>query len=109
MQQILYDEAPYAITFYYDNLQAYRSDKFTNFVSQPTEPAGPLLFQYGVWSYMSVTPVGEDGAATDAGAAAPDDSGSNVALIAGLAAVVVLGAGAVVLFTRRRSGDEDVE
>ncbi len=105
MQQILYDEAPYAITFYYDNLQAYRSASFTDFVSQPTEPAGPLLFQYGVWSYLSITPPGQDAAA----GGSSDDSGPNVGLIAGLAGVVVLGAGAVVLFARRRSGDEDVE
>ncbi len=110
MQQILYDEAPYAVTFYYDNLQAYRSDKFTNYVSQPTEPAGPLLFQYGVWSYMSVTPAGQDTAAGGTeGDGSTEDSGSNVALIAGLAGVVVLGAGAAVLFARRRSTDEDVE
>ena len=59
MQQIVYDEAPYAITFYYDLLQAYRSDKFTNFVQQPKD-SGPLLFQFGTWSYQSITPVGAD-------------------------------------------------
>ncbi|MGB7982823.1 MAG: ABC transporter substrate-binding protein [Candidatus Nanopelagicales bacterium] len=106
MQQILYDQAPYAITFYYDNLQAYRSDKFTNFVSQPTEPAGPLLFQYGVWSYLSLTGPGQEAAG---GTGSTDDAGSNVGLIAGLAGLIVLGAGVVVLFARRRSGDEDVE
>ncbi len=29
MQKMLYDDAPYIVTFYYDNLQAYRSDRFT--------------------------------------------------------------------------------
>ena len=46
MQQMLYDDAPYVVTFYYDNLEAYRSDRFTGFVPQPA-PNGALLFQYG--------------------------------------------------------------
>ena len=65
MQQIVYDEAPYAVTFYYDLLQAYRSDRFTNFVQQPKD-SGPLLFQFGTWSYQSITPAGaEDGEAAE--------------------------------------------
>ena len=60
MQQIVYDEAPYAVTFYYDLLQAYRSDRFTNFVQQPKD-SGPLLFQFGTWSYQSITPVTAEG------------------------------------------------
>ena len=36
--------------YYYDNLEAYRSDRFTGFVPQP-DPNGALLFQYGTWSY----------------------------------------------------------
>ena len=79
MQQIVYDEAPYAITFYYDLLQAYRSDRFTNFVQQPKD-AGPLLFQFGTWSYQSITPAGaEDGQA----AGSSTDSGISPALLAG--------------------------
>ena len=34
MQQILYDDAPYVMLYYYDDLQAY-SDRFTGFVPQP--------------------------------------------------------------------------
>ena len=46
MQQMLYDDAPYVVTVYYDDLEAYRSDRFTGFVPQPA-PEGALLFQYG--------------------------------------------------------------
>ena len=35
MQKMLYDDAPYVVTDYYDNLEAYRSDRFTNFQPQP--------------------------------------------------------------------------
>ena len=39
MQKILYEQAPYVVTAYYDNLEAYRSDRFTGFKPQP-EPTG---------------------------------------------------------------------
>src|SRR5262249_30449228 len=50
MQQLLYDDAPYVVTFYYDNLEAYRSDRFTNVKPQP-DPKGSLIFQYGTYTY----------------------------------------------------------
>jgi peptide/nickel transport system substrate-binding protein len=53
MQKMLYDAAPYVITTYYNNLEAYRSDKFTGFLPQP-EPNGSLLFQYGTASYRNI-------------------------------------------------------
>ena len=105
MQQIVYDEAPYAITFYYDLLQAYRSDRFTNFVAQPTG-SGPRLFQFGTWSYQSITPVGADDGQSETSSTG---FAANPALIAGLGALVVAGIAAVVLIARRRTSDEDTE
>ena len=52
MQKMLYDDAPYVVLTYYDNLEAYRSDRFTNFKPQPA-PKGSLLFQYGTYSYQA--------------------------------------------------------
>jgi peptide/nickel transport system substrate-binding protein len=121
MQQILYDEAPYAVTFYYDLLQAYRSDRFHGFVAQPSaavaERGGPILFQFGTWSYQGLQPGPEpatDGGDTGDGSTAGagdegGDSGLNVALIGGLAALVVLGAGVAIVLGRRRTADEDTE
>ena len=60
MQKMLYDDAPYVVTYYYANLEAYRSDRFTNFQPQP-DPKGSLLFQYGTYSYRYVEPVDRDG------------------------------------------------
>ena len=34
-QQMLYDDAVYSMLYYYNNLEAYRSDRFTGFVRQP--------------------------------------------------------------------------
>jgi peptide/nickel transport system substrate-binding protein len=116
MQQILYDEAPYAVTFYYDLLQAYRSDRFHGFVAQPSaaaaERGGPILFQFGTWSYQSLQPgpaPTTDGADDAAGGDDTGDGGLNVALIGGLAALVVLGAGVAIVLGRRRTADEDTE
>ncbi len=105
MQQIIYDEAPYAVTYYYDLLQAYRSDRFTSFVSQPKE-SGPLLFQFGTWSYQSITPVTADGGQ---GTDSTTGVGVNPGLLVGLGALVVAGVAGAVLIARRRSSDEDTE
>jgi peptide/nickel transport system substrate-binding protein len=55
MQKMLYDDAPYVVTAYYDDPQAYRSDRFTGFQPQP-DPDGVVLFQYGTYSYRNITP-----------------------------------------------------
>jgi peptide/nickel transport system substrate-binding protein len=100
-QQMVYDANAYIIYEYYDYLQAYRSDRYTDFTRQPSGD-GPLLFQYGIYSYLSIRPV------TDSGSSS---SGSNTALIVGgVAAAAVLVGIVVWLATRgRRSSDADVE
>jgi len=98
MQQILYDDWPYALTYYYDNLVAYRTDKFEGFIPQP-DPNGSYLFQYGTWSYENLKPIA---------AGTEQSSGPSPALIGGIAAaVVVLGGLAFVLLRRRRAGVAD--
>jgi peptide/nickel transport system substrate-binding protein len=114
MQQILYDEAPYAVTFYPDMLQARRTEAAHGFVTQPTTTAdgkpGRELFQFGTWAYQSMRPgaAPTDGA-TGVAADSSSTSGLNPAVIGGLAALVAAGVGAVVLLARRRGSDEDVE
>ncbi|MBK6871175.1 MAG: ABC transporter substrate-binding protein [Kineosporiaceae bacterium] len=67
MQKMLYDDMGYLVTYYYDDLQAYRSDKFTGFVHQP-DPDGVLLFQQGTHSYRAVMTVADAAAAKAAAA-----------------------------------------
>jgi peptide/nickel transport system substrate-binding protein len=104
------------ITFYYDNLEAYRSDRFTGFQPQP-DPDGSLLFQYGTHSYQSVRPVtaadtkaDASGGGGDNAAAADDGGGSSTGLVIGLVVglLVVAGAGFAVVRSRRRP-EQDVE
>ena len=111
MQKMVYDAAAYVITVYYDNLEAYRSDKWTGFRPQP-EPNGSLLFQYGTYSYQSVRPVtakDTNGSSGGAAAAASSESSSNAPMIAiGVIVLVALGVGGFVL-ARRRRPEHDVE
>jgi peptide/nickel transport system substrate-binding protein len=58
MQQMIYDDAPYMITYYANGLQAYRNDRFTGWVSQPSDN-GTLIYQWGTWSYFNVAPVSD--------------------------------------------------
>jgi peptide/nickel transport system substrate-binding protein len=114
MQKMVYDAAAYMITFYYDNLEAYRSDRFTGFQPQP-DPDGSLLFQYGTHSYQSIRPVTAEDTKNASGggdnAAAADDSGGSSGLVIGgivVAVLVIAGAGFAVARSRRRP-EHDVE
>ena len=51
MQQMLYDDAPYVVTYYYDDLEAYRQRPVHRASCRSPTPNGALLFQYGTWSY----------------------------------------------------------
>jgi peptide/nickel transport system substrate-binding protein len=99
MQQILWDQMPYVMLAYTDLLEAYRSDRFTNFTTQPTE-RGDLLATWGPFSFISLTPVGN---ATGGNRAS---SGVPAGVWIAIAAAVVI-AGGVFFAARRRRMDED--
>ena len=98
MQQMLYQDAPYVVTYYYANLEAYRNDRFTDFKPQPV-PDGSLLFQYGTWSYRGIVPVSQNAAA---------DTGNSRGLWIGLGAgaLVVLALGGLLTSRSRRTADD---
>jgi peptide/nickel transport system substrate-binding protein len=105
MEKLLYDDAPYVLTVYSDNLEAYRSDRFTNFKPQPT-PNGSLLFQYGTYSYDSIEPVS---ATKKAAAAAKKGSSSGIVVTSVIGGAVLIG-GAVFFGLRgRRRPESEVE
>ncbi|MGI9196968.1 MAG: ABC transporter substrate-binding protein [Candidatus Nanopelagicales bacterium] len=115
MQTMLYDDAPYVVTYYYDNLEAYRSDRFEGFIGQP-EGSGSLLFQYGTYSYQGIRPVVSDASASaspgatdqgsDAGSSSASggtsSSSSSTGLIIGLAVAALVIIVLVVLLVRSR-------
>ena len=100
MQEILYNDRPEIVLWYENYLQAYRSDKWTGFVKQPTE-GGTILFQYGYYSLLNIQPASE-GAGTDA---TDGDGGMSPLIWIAIAAVLIVIVGVVV--TRRRGANEE--
>ncbi len=104
MQKIFYEDAAYSVMWYDPYFQAYRTDRFTGYNSQPPKN-GDLLEGWGgvsdVW--LTLQPVSE---AEGGGGSSAEARGVSPLLWAGIAAVLVIGA--VVLFARRRRvSDED--
>jgi peptide/nickel transport system substrate-binding protein len=110
MQQMLYDDAVYVVTFYYDNLEAYRSDKFTNVQPQPV-PDGSLIFQYGTFTYRNVEPVTAAGQGGGTGSGASSSDSTNWGLIGGivLAVAALLIAALAIMRSRRDRAADDTE
>jgi peptide/nickel transport system substrate-binding protein len=108
MQNKLFDDAPYIVTYYYDNLEAYRSDRFTGFVPQPA-PEGSLLFQYGTWSYQNVEPVTAETGGEGEGSTSSSSSSTVPLIVGGVALIVVVGLVAFLLGRRKGGSSEDDE
>jgi peptide/nickel transport system substrate-binding protein len=118
MQKMLYDADAYNVLYYYNDIQAYRSDKFTGFAPSPDKPNGLYLFQeIQWWSYRCIRPAGSSPSLTQhnigcdhqiGAVTAASSSGVNGGMIGGIAAaVVVVGAGAWLLSRRRKSATAD--
>jgi peptide/nickel transport system substrate-binding protein len=125
IQQYWYDQAPYHILFYDDNLHAYRTDKFANWQVQPK--TGTPLFAYNTLNYTLLTLASDASPSPDASAGPSDGSSAapatpapsgdggtgstssdNTLLIVGVLAVVAVVVGGLVLARRRGSAkDED--
>jgi peptide/nickel transport system substrate-binding protein len=121
MQQIFYDQAPYHVLYYDNELHAYRTDRFGGWVNQPPESGTPL-FGYGPIGYTKLTLASEASAAPSgaapSGAATPAPSGdgggtgtasdSTPLIIGGVAVIaVVVGAGLVLMRRRGSATDEE--
>jgi peptide/nickel transport system substrate-binding protein len=129
IQNLWYDQAPYHILYYDDNLHAYRTDKWAGWRNQP--PNGTPLFSYSILGETLITdasvvpsptvaPSGASGgpsaggsprASASPGAGGPTSSGSTPILPI-IVVIVVVAALVGYLAMRRRSGlatDEDDE
>ena len=94
---MIYTQVPDIVLWYYNNLQAYRADRWTNFVE--LGPNGDLLGQatpYSIWSIR-----GPSAQAPGAGTAEGGLSGVVwIAVLGGLALIVV-----VIVLVRRRNAE----
>ncbi len=97
-QQILYDDVAYSLTYYYNQTEVYRSDRFTGFVPQPSR-GGILAFQYGTHSYRNIAPVTAQAADVNSG------PGMVLYVVGGVVLLVVV-AGVVLVLVRRKSADD---
>lgn len=108
-EKILYDKAPYIVEYYYNDLEAYRSDMIANVTRQP-EPNGSIIFQYGTYTYRDVmTKADYDALHNQQSAGTSSSGGSPVGYVVGGIILVILLAGGVLLMRRSRSTSEDRE
>jgi peptide/nickel transport system substrate-binding protein len=100
MQRQVYLDAPYVVLWYDKNLQAYRNDTITGYVTSPS-PNGDLfgLF-YSNESFYRIRPV--SGAVARPRESAGISAGVWIAIVAGVAVIA-----GVVLVVRRRRSQED--
>ena len=132
MQQLFYDQAPYEILYYDNNLDAYHTDKFGGWQNQPQDGGAPFFLD-GSLNYTvltdatKATPVpsvtanpaptvaGSSAAPTAAATPAPvpadtSSSGSPLVLIIGVVAIAALLVVVLTMTRRRRTAaDEDDE
>lgn len=101
MQGILYDKVSAIIVTYDQLLEAYRSDRFSGFTTQPAD-GGVINNQSGYWGYYGAVPVEAGG---------DDGSGMSTGLVIGIiaGAVVVVGVLAFALTRRRRATADERE
>jgi peptide/nickel transport system substrate-binding protein len=105
MQQILYEDVVYVVLWYSQELQAWRSDRWTGFKPSP-EPSGYYLYGYNNYNYLNLRPVGAGGGAQGGGETA--DGGVSAGVWLALIALVIGIAVAVVLIRRRSAREEQV-
>jgi peptide/nickel transport system substrate-binding protein len=98
MQEYIYEQVPEVVTVYENDLQAYRSDRWTGFTPVPA-PDGYLLFGWGPYSYITMKPVVGSTETTDT-----EGISTSTWLIV-IAGIVVIAGGIILI--RRRKGDED--
>jgi peptide/nickel transport system substrate-binding protein len=101
MLKIFYDDAPYAVLFKYDDLNAIRKDRWTN-IEAGRQPAntGPLLFTNTSPAYLTLQ------RASGSGGGGSSNVGVIIA-VAGGATLAVVGGGLFAASRRRRRGDDD--
>ncbi|MFC4223261.1 ABC transporter substrate-binding protein [Lysinibacter cavernae] len=98
-QKLIYNAAVNNVLYYQKSLQAYRSDRFGDFVRQP-EGEGVILGQNGPWGLYSATPIESTTSGGESG------GGANPLwwIIGG---VVVIGVVTVIVVSRRRGASAD--
>lgn len=104
---MIHESAVNMVLWYADSLEAYRSDKFGGFIRQP-EGQGPITGQNSYWGLYSAAPATAEGGQNGT----PGATGGGVpgwAIGVGIAVLVVIAGGAVLLVLRGRRTADDRE
>ena len=96
MHKIFVNDGPYAVLFKYDNLQAFRSDRWQNFERQPAE-VGPIMFTQTSSAYLNLEPVSGDSGG---------GGGTNTIVVIGIALVAAGVVFTLVRSRRKKSADD---
>ncbi|RAS69894.1 peptide/nickel transport system substrate-binding protein [Lentzea atacamensis] len=96
MQARFYDQVPAVVLAYENALEAYRSDRFARFTTQPAQ-GGVIMAQNGMWGYYGAEP---------AGRAAPPSSRGPALAIGGLVLLALVVVGVVVARRRKATAGE---
>jgi len=99
MQQIAYADAPLIVLLYQNNLQAFRTDRFTGWVNSPA-PSGSVIYTWNPATYLQLMPVASSAIAPSGSTGIPIWAWGLVVL-----AVVVL----LIALSRRRGSSEHQE
>jgi peptide/nickel transport system substrate-binding protein len=103
-QGILHDKVAALLLTYDKQLEAYRSDRFASFPTQPSNN-GVITNQSGYWGYYGATPVGMESApAASSDSSSGLSTGAVVGIVGGAAVLV---AGGVWFLSRRRKVTAD--
>lgn len=98
MLKIFHDRGPYAVLYRSDDLQAFRTDKWENFVRQPKD-TGPVLFTNSSSAYLDLR-------LKDGAGGGDDGNGAGMWIGIGAGVVALTGIGLLVR-NRRGSGSDD--
>lgn len=96
-----YDQVPSVVLDYDNVLEAYRSDRFSDFPKQPAG-TGQIMEQSGYWGFYGATPAGGSGSGGGGGLS----TGAWIGIIAGVVVIVAIGG---TVAARRRKPAEDRE
>jgi len=100
MQEMLWQDQPYIVVAYTDQLEGYRTDRFTGFVTQP-EKVGDLLATWGPLAFISIHPV------TATSGETKGSSGVSAGIWIGIVVALIVVIGGIMLARRRSGADED--
>jgi peptide/nickel transport system substrate-binding protein len=96
MQELVYEESPYLLLYYDNQLEAYRTDRFTGWTTSPADAAeGQVAFNGYRASYEGLSPLPGAAQPTD-----PSSGRSTVPLVIGIVAAVLLVGSGVLLRQR---------